>query len=576
MEGKERSECLEHSGEKKKLFCCNPCKISLCQNCHEKHKKHDIRALSEIVGEMTYNIERVKIEKNTASTLCKNQVEAIDKFISEFEAQVKHYEEEEKKTIKVIAEPFNEIVQQYKIKVNEFIKSLNEKKEKCMRIQERATTEMNEAESKIELINKLAKAECTDEICKQWLEKTYTDGFERIPESEYMLDIDTIRTHCEGLKNINVIEQMEILAQFFINALQNTSSDPISELIDVSSSKTKELKDLHENVAKEQMIIKSIITSAEEVKKKVKASLKTAIGLQKKDNPETIKELINGNEEVVKSASGKLIADVKAANESYMELLKSRKEIEDLQMRSSKNIADWKKGIQTCEVINAKLKKQFGRFKSIMDDYGKEIVKLNNQYNVILKDFENLDNKFQALRSNLNVSEPVVKVKTSVISISEKHELALKMLKVLVPDSLVDEEFVGTKSYNIKVDNENDLHLWYLGSIKNIKDTDPTYYQNVEYILLVYGLEEDESEVLKRMHQLIEFIKGKTKARFVIAGITENNPTDITNGEYVAGYSKFLAIPFKVINVNNSEEVKGLFHEILHAKLPELQKGSIK
>jgi DNA-binding transcriptional regulator GbsR (MarR family) len=131
MKGRECSECQEHPGEKKKLFCYNPCNVSLCQNYLKNHKKHDIRALVEIVEEMTNNIEKVKIEKNTASILCKNQIDAIDKFIADFERLVKHYEEEKQKNIKVIAESFNEILQQYKDKVDEFISSLREKREKC-------------------------------------------------------------------------------------------------------------------------------------------------------------------------------------------------------------------------------------------------------------------------------------------------------------------------------------------------------------------------------------------------------------------------------------------------------------
>eukprot|EP00826_Nyctotherus_ovalis_P032150 TRINITY_DN2595_c0_g1_i16.p1 TRINITY_DN2595_c0_g1~~TRINITY_DN2595_c0_g1_i16.p1 ORF type:complete len:584 (-),score=166.93 TRINITY_DN2595_c0_g1_i16:214-1965(-) len=582
MEKKEGNGCEAHPGEKKKLFCCEPCKVSLCQYCLKNHKKHDVRALAEIVDEVSYRFEKVKIEKNTASTLCMNQIEAIDKFISEFEDLIVSYEKEEKQMIKLVTEPFNEIVQQFKDKVADFVGSLREKKETCMTIYEKASTEMVAVDSKIKSIEDLVKAECTDDVFQQWLLGASGHGFQHIPESEYVLDIDTIRHHCDALKSVNVSEQLKILAQFFVNALRDSSADPLSKIIDTSSSKTRELKVLCERVTGEQAMVKGVLNSAEEMKKKIRTALNTATELQKKDEPENIKELINKNEEVVKIISREFIANVKAANAAYSELTKSRKEIEDMQMSYSKTIVEWKKGIQMCEGLSVNLKKHLARFKFVMDDYSKDIVRLNNQYTITLKDFEDLSNKFQAMRTTLITTESTTRnyeMKISIVSLNKSQSAALRVLRNFLADSLgsdVGESFTEAKNYNRSVKLGNcsaEFFLQYLGTVENVKDADPAYYQSAEYVLLVYEVGE-ESEILKRVEEFMELVKGKTEAAFILSGIARDKQVNDASKEGIAEYAKSMAIPFKLVS-DKKEEIEKLFYEALSNKFPELRKKTI-
>ena len=398
--------------------------------------------------------------------------------------------------------------------------------------------------------------------------------------------MDFIKDYVNALKNLNVSEKLKILVQSFLDVLEKDKVEPILMLIDTTTEKISEVKKLFIDTDKIKKEIKEIIIDAEKGKKDIKNAVISAMGLLDKKDFEKAENLIDENEETLKTTRDKLISEVKKTNITYTELSKRRKEMEDSFILNAKIIAEWKKQLQECERINIELKKECNRFSSLMDDYGKEVIKCNQQYTLRLKEFDEFDNKLQAMRNNLIKNEELnassikknYPLRLSIISIGKNQSLPLELINVFISDSSIkdfDEPFTGTKDYNISIKFESykaDFYIWYLGLLENVKSADSNYYQNVEYILLMYNLEEKEEDMLDNVKETIEFLKGKTEALFALTGIYKDKPLE--NKEILSNYAKSFGFPLKLINLKDKEEIKQLFYSMFYAKHPELYKES--
>jgi len=567
------SACLEHLDQKNKFFCSQPCKIPLCESCLKNHNEHDIKSMEKIVEEIVSVLEKAKRHENAKRILSLNQTEVLKHFRSELIALMKAHEEKKQQMMKKLTKPLDEIIKEFNDRANYFITSLNEREELCEAIQSKTIKKITELTSKIDSIKVLAE-EYNNEVYQQWSTNSYKVVTNN--SDDHILDIDSLKSHFDALIHINVSEKMAILVQCFTDALQKEVSDPISNLLSNTYAKIEETKGLQSKILKAHKTLKDIIPPTELMKNEMKSSL---IEIRKmiEQKVKGASDHLDKTEESLKKVREKLISKVKSANTFYAELIKQRKQIEESEMMQAKAMAEWKRGIKLCERENLNFKKQLARLHSLMDDYGNEIVKNNQQYNIRSKEFDELDNKLQALRTKMIKKETKIdnektyKLRLSAISLCDNQ--ALVLVNAFFNDSSAIDLNERIKSFHVTLKFEScsgDFSVWYLGEMESAKSVEVKYYQNVEYILLVYDLDDKEEKALEKLKLCLDFFKDKTKATFLLTGVHRGKAPETVDQRMIASYVKAVRIPLKVVNIEQNDEVKTLFYEIFYAQYPEL------
>ena len=234
------NECPEHVGESKKLFCNEPCKMSLCAKCVKNHNKHDIRSLTDITDEMIVQMEDSKYGRFKQINLCKNQIEAIEEFKDQVKGLLIKYKNEESEMEKIVTEPLQEIINEFKEKVESFINMMNEKKEFCESFRSNISGKVDAISSKIEHIKTLGKEGNYEEVYNQWISNSYLQNFDDLEdENQCIIDMDFIKDYVNALKNLNVSEKLKILVQSFLDVLEKDKVEPILMLIDTRSEERR-------------------------------------------------------------------------------------------------------------------------------------------------------------------------------------------------------------------------------------------------------------------------------------------------------------------------------------------------
>jgi len=583
------NECSEHPGEQKKLFCIDPCKVSLCQDCYKVHKGHDIKSLNKVIEELEKYLNDKNKERKKEYQVLGKQIKMLDHLKSDTETFLKYQIEEEKRMEKLVLEPLRDIINNFQDKVNSFLNSLATKKQSCELLEDQVYNQTKALETAFNSISTLTKKEDWNAIYELWLTHLHKSSeTEGTSEKEALHDVDSLKDYAEDLKNLNILGKMKIVVQSFTSALQMENDDQVSRFADRLALSNEDMKALQETLVHAQGSIKGVSNSIEAMRKEIKASTTTVINILKKaeiNMVDKVEETVEKSEKTLKEAREKLIEEIQKANSFYSELITKQKDLSDIQLININTISDWKKGIINCEKEHVVFKKLLSQIKEQLEGYGKEIIRYNLQYGQKMEELDELDDKLQSIRADIRnhqdqaqfiAKRTKYKLRISVISVADVSAQVLinkfiyNSMEEGIKEPLVTKESIEEKKGYTVIANsdvyEAEFCLWNLGALKDPKITDSSYISNVEAILLLYDVNDKAS--LENTKATIQLINGKTSAIVVLIGITKESNAEID--EAIKDYALSKLIALKVINISNGDEVKELFYGVLYARYPDL------
>eukprot|EP00826_Nyctotherus_ovalis_P002811 TRINITY_DN10566_c0_g1_i2.p1 TRINITY_DN10566_c0_g1~~TRINITY_DN10566_c0_g1_i2.p1 ORF type:complete len:587 (-),score=209.81 TRINITY_DN10566_c0_g1_i2:58-1818(-) len=575
------NECAKHPGEQMKLFCLDPCRTALCQDCFKTHKGHEIRSLDEVIEELSSYLGDMAKERKEEQITCGNQIETLDNLKTDVETLLKRQIEEEKKMEQVVLEPLKEIINNFQDKVNSFLSSLGTKKESCEVLEDRAYNQTKALEADLNSVNALIKKEDWPAVYEMWINHLHKPlEREDSSDKEALLDVDALRECAEDLRNLNVMRKMKIVVQSFTSALQMENDDQVSRFADKLALSNEDMKALQETLTHARARIKEVNSSMEAMKKEIKNLTTAATNVLKKSEIDKAEETIEKSEKMLKKARERLIEEAQNANSLYSELLAKQKDLNHMLILNINTISDWKKGILNCEKENAAFKKLFSQIKELLEDYGKEIVKYNLQYGQKIEEFEGLDDKLQGIRGQMRkqhvdqlIKKTKYKLRMGVVSIAgAEKSLAQVLMNSFLCNSMgedMKEPLAVQKGYSVTASfdmYEVEFCLWNLGTPDDVKTLDTSYLDNVEAILLLYGTNSKES--VESIKKAVELVNEKASGIVILVGISKENSEEAD--KEIKEYVLSKRVSLKIVNVTDDDNVKELFFGILYARYPEL------
>ncbi len=622
---KSKDECREHPGEHLRLICVEPCRTHLCQRCMESHRKHDLRRVEDVAGEMIRRLEERAREKTGERTGLSNQLQTLTGIKEDVQKYLNERLEEEKALELAITEPLKDIITGFQEKVTGFLKTLGSKQTNCDALEQAAMDRISQIYAEVDAVRDSLKRDDTCRIFDLWLQSgdrapsmpAETSIKKQSEELQPELDLETLQGYADDLKNLNISEKMRIIVQAVTNTIQIQAADPLTQMGEHIARQKEDANIVKESLEMCQENLQKVTKETEAAAKELERGLKQmnakvaelAKQKQKKlaglrSGLDSLSKSLETSEEQLRSARDRLIIESKTADSQFQSLTEKTQDVSTNHRSATKCVADWERDLRVLLAENTDLGKRVVRTQESMEQFSKFLKKFNVQYLVRLQEFEKLDERMQYIRNYVSQSrEPteeqeeqrVFKLRLSVVSASASRVTALPLLNLFLsgsPDSkLGDEEAkekvkaeaeseTGVKGYSLRVrlseHKAAEFDIWYLGCHTDMKSADPSFYKNVETILLVYDTEEGEQDSLEHIRGCADELVGKVSetAGIVLTGVSrkaavKEGETGCSEESAVAHFAKERGIPVRWTDINSAENVKELFYRILYSRYPE-------
>ncbi len=629
---KPKEECSEHPGEQRRLVCVEPCKALICQKCVGNHRKHDLRAADDVANEIIQRLETVRKQEDEECTTATNNMELIGKLRADIEKYRNERVEEEKALEQVLVEPLKEILGGFQEKVSVFLKMLATKEASCVATQQDTTEKLTKLYSEIDGLTDALKGGDACAIYQKWLQShaappvvAPTEAKAKPEPKPAEVDMDTLRSYERDLKDLNISERMRIIVRAETNTLQIQTADPFNHMWELMGRTKEEMKTVGETMVLCQKSLRTVSkdteTAIKDVERNVKAmSNKVAVILKAKEKDkekkspikgeelETLSKTLETTEGQLKKSRDRLIIESKTGNSQFMSLTDKQKEVKTGYATINKYIVDWERNLEVLNKESEDLDFSIAKTKESLDSFSKFMKKFDIQYWLKLQEFEKLDEKLQYIRNCVTQnkapepeqeanSKKLYKLRVSVISASNDRATSLPLINLFLSGSpeakagggdVLDEkskaapgEYGGVKGYSLsaKLSDKKgaEFDIWYIGSKKDIKVADPSFYKNVEVVLLVYDRDESEADCLEHIKHCVDELAGKMaeNAIIVLTGVSKKamgegeGETGSSDEGAIAHYATERGMPLKYTKLTSAEDVKELFYRMLYSKYPE-------